>query len=163
MMKPYPGQNLLLPQIIFNYRLSRARRIIENCFGIAGSDRKPIIAKVDKAVQITKAVVVLHNFLMASRSPQDSHNYCHVNYIDEESAAGHQSGQRRSDATVNEWLVSMPTNGSNNYSRSAKEVRDDFKDYFNSPQGAIKLLTGRWTLSVVHQIHTMIDEQQLQK
>ena len=27
--------------------------------------------------------------------------------------------------------------GSNNYSRSAKEIRDDFRDYFNSEEGSV--------------------------
>ena len=89
----------MLPPRIFNYRLSRAIQIIENCFGVAVSHfrvfRKPIIAKVDKVIKITNAVVALHNFLMATRSPEDIHSYCPVNYTDKESAAGQQSGEER--------------------------------------------------------------------
>ncbi|XP_057296247.1 uncharacterized protein LOC130625202 [Hydractinia symbiolongicarpus] len=58
MMKPYPLQNLAKEKRVFNYRLSRARRVVENVFGIAASRfrflRRPIISKVDKVVLITK-------------------------------------------------------------------------------------------------------------
>ena len=68
LMKPFPSNNLPLDQRVFNYRLSRARRVIENTFGIVASRfrvlRRPIIASVGKVFLITKAIVALHKFLM---------------------------------------------------------------------------------------------------
>ena len=73
-MKPYPNHNIQLDQQIFNYRLSRARRIIENTFGIATTRfqifRRPIIAKQEKFILVTKAVVALHNNLMRNAQMQ---------------------------------------------------------------------------------------------
>ena len=46
LMKPYPTRNIELNQRIFNYRLSRVRRIVETVFGILtsrfGFFQKPI-------------------------------------------------------------------------------------------------------------------------
>ena len=71
LMKPYPRKNLSIQQIITNYRISRARRIVENAFGIATSRfrvfRRAINASVKTATEVTKAVVVLHNFLEESK------------------------------------------------------------------------------------------------
>jgi len=68
LLRPYPGRGGLTPeQDIYNYRLSRARRIIENIFGIIASQwriyRKPIIASPENAKLMVQATVCLHNWL----------------------------------------------------------------------------------------------------
>ncbi|KAH9360487.1 hypothetical protein HPB48_009650 [Haemaphysalis longicornis] len=54
---------------IFNYRLSRPRRIIENTFGIMVQRwrilRRPFKAKKENITQIVGACIILHNFLMS--------------------------------------------------------------------------------------------------
>ena len=136
MVKPYSRCNLDHEKNIFNCRISRARRIIENKFGIAALRfrifRRPIIAKVETVVGITKAVVALHNFLMRTRSADDINDYCPINLLNHRDHANNQLGQE-----VSEGLIPLQTTGSNNYSPSAKETRGDFKQYFNSLQGAV--------------------------
>ncbi|KAK4304444.1 hypothetical protein Pmani_023616 [Petrolisthes manimaculis] len=67
LMKPYPGKQLTADQRIFNYRLSRARRVSENAFGILAAKfrvfQQPINSKPEFVNKIIFAAVVLHNFL----------------------------------------------------------------------------------------------------
>jgi len=68
-LRPYPGRNITQEQRIFNYRLSRARRVVENAFGIMVARFRifqgPIITSLKTAEKIVKAAVVLHNFLLS--------------------------------------------------------------------------------------------------
>ena len=80
MMKPYPSQNRTIEEKVFDYRLSRARRIIENSFGIAAARfrifRRPINAKVSTVKSVTKMVFGLHNFLI-KKNREGYNQYCH--------------------------------------------------------------------------------------
>ena len=149
MMKPYPNQNIPMDQRIFNYRLSRARRIIENTFGIATTRfrifRRPIIAKTDKVIIITKAVVALHNYLMKKCTNVNNYNYCPSSYTDKDTTSGLILGDWRKEHVSSVGLQNIAQIGSNNYSREAKEVREDFKNYFCSSEGAVEWQVDRVT------------------
>lgn len=68
LLKPYSGKTLMGQSRIFNYRLSRSRRIIENVFGIISARfrvmRKPIHLDASKTKAVTLACCALHNFLI---------------------------------------------------------------------------------------------------
>ena len=120
-------------------RCSRARRIIENAFGIATSRfrifRKPIIVNTEKVILITRSVVALHNFVMKKCvSQSENYSYCPPSNVDQESPSGVVPGDWRKEEAVCDGLLSIEKLGSNNYSRTEKKVRDRFKNYFCSPE-----------------------------
>jgi len=82
MMRPYSGRNLETKKAIFYYRLSRARRVIENAFGILVSRwcvfRKPICMHPKTVDKIVIATICLHNFLKTinDSSQIENRTYC---------------------------------------------------------------------------------------
>ncbi|XP_050300320.1 uncharacterized protein LOC126738889 [Anthonomus grandis grandis] len=67
LLKPYSKRNLTQEEKIFNYRLSRARRISKNAFGILVSKfkvfKRPIELKPEKVDKVVMACCYLHNWL----------------------------------------------------------------------------------------------------
>ena len=142
MLRPYPGTYLPLNQRIFNYRLSRARRVIENAFGILATKfrifRRPIVAKPDKVTKITEAACALHNYLKISEAqcPPAARHYCPPGYVDQEDREGNIiPGDWRSHD--DNQLSSIHQIGGNRYSSSAKQLRDMLTNYFISTAGAL--------------------------
>lgn len=87
LMKPYSG---IYPkgskERIFNYRLSRCRRVVENAFGIVSSVfrvlRKPMLLQPEKAELVVMTCIYLHNFLRKSKTSNNL--YCPQNTLDKE-------------------------------------------------------------------------------
>ncbi|XP_011258301.2 protein ALP1-like [Camponotus floridanus] len=79
-MRPYPGRNMTLERRIFNYRLSRARRVVENAFDIMTSRwriyQKPMNTSLATTEAIVQATICLHNFMIKRD------NYCDDNFAD---------------------------------------------------------------------------------
>lgn len=117
LLRPFPGRVLNDNRRIFNYRLSRARQYIECSFGILSKKwrifQTNILVEPNFAVLITKAYCVLHNFV------------------------------RRRDGYNNDDILSCTMNditnqrGVGNSTTNAKEVREYFVNYFNTPEHAL--------------------------
>lgn len=73
-MKPYPNRGLTAQKRIFNYRLSRVRRVIENAFGVMTNRFRILLTTINlapnKVEDITLASCVLHNFLLVKNPKQ---------------------------------------------------------------------------------------------
>uniref|UniRef100_A0A8C5AZ13 DDE Tnp4 domain-containing protein n=1 Tax=Gadus morhua TaxID=8049 RepID=A0A8C5AZ13_GADMO len=67
LLRPFPGQHHTLEKRVFNYRLSRARLVVECAFGILASRlrmyRRVIGTSPEVAEVCVRATCVLHNFL----------------------------------------------------------------------------------------------------
>ena len=66
-MRPFARHGLTKERHIFNYRLSRARKVVENAFGILANQRRLYNCHINlnphNVTTVIKATVVLHNIL----------------------------------------------------------------------------------------------------
>lgn len=127
-LRPYPGRNITEEQKIFNYRLSRARRVVENAFGIMAARfricQRPIITSVETAEKIVKAIVVLHNFLL----PQPK--YCFPQFSDFISQSGNIIEGQWRQMEISSTFRRIGRAGGQAHSRYAANIREEFKNYF---------------------------------
>ncbi|CAH1989260.1 unnamed protein product [Acanthoscelides obtectus] len=129
-MKPYAFRNLHGEQRIFNYRLSRARRIIENAFGLASARfrilRRPIELGVEKLIHVVSAICVLHNFLM-TRSKRLYAPYGSFDVENHETGTIEPGEWRQST----QGLVDLHVNPHLRGNLEAKDVQREFTEYFH--------------------------------
>lgn len=133
-MKPYNTRcgPLTIKQKVFNYRLSRARRIVENAFGILAARfrifERPIPLSPEKVDSLVKASVAIHNWLRIT-SPSV---YFYRGCVDEENIdTGEIVPGSWRQAVNNEGLVSVRYGSKpRNPTKLAKQIRDDLADWF---------------------------------
>lgn len=126
-MKPFEGNpEAGSKERVFNYRLSRARRVVENAFGILSSVyrvlRKPILLEPEKATKVVLATVYLYNYLRRN-------NYSiPPEYYDREVDGSFIPGQWRSNipSTALLPLTAIPRRGT----VSAKDIRLHLATHF---------------------------------
>lgn len=134
LLKPYCSRQLTHKQRIFNYRLSRARRVVENTFGIMTCRFRLLLTaihkKPSKIVPIVMAIIALHNYLRR----ESSGTYLGKDAVDHEDA--------NYNVVEGEWrnenpLRSLGPTRNRNHAVAAKTLRDDMADYFSGPEGSV--------------------------
>lgn len=135
LMKPYSSRNLTRHERIFNYRLSRARRVVENAFGILANRFQVILTTMgqhaDTVRLIVKACVLLHN-LMRTRYPVLQNRLIDRPGADGNIAPG-EWRQGRNLVDIQYHQVQAP----NRASREGKMQRNLIKHWCNSPAGSV--------------------------
>lgn len=140
LMKPYGHRHLEPEQCVFNYRLSRARRTVENVFGIMASRFRLLHTEIRVKLKTTRRVVtamcILHNIL----NRRNASVYIPSGSIDQEDCnfAVQPAEWRRQ-----ETLDALRHGNARNARDIAKIQRDTISDYFNSSRGSVPWQTAR--------------------
>lgn len=129
-MKPFPMCDMTMAQRIFNYRLSRSRRIIKNVFGICSARfrvlLKPMELKPEKVNKVVLAVCALHNFLITRKSM-----YTTCADFDRENENGTiTEGNWRAEIQEEALLPLQPLQHPGWIPDDARAVRTQFMNYF---------------------------------
>lgn len=133
MMKPYSHRFQNDAERIYSYRLSRARRVVENAFGILAHRYRCLLTTIQlkprNAVRVVKACMTLHN-LLRTRYPH-AHN---AELDTEDDQHRLVPGAWREDAVLQD--VEVEGRGPR-MTKAGKEQRAYFKHYFLSEAGRV--------------------------
>lgn len=133
-MKPYSRRNLTPAERIYNYRLSRARRVVENAFGILASKfrlfQKPISLKLETLDKVVLACCAIHNWLKKTNPRYVTGDI--IDYEDEDHRVFPGSWRQNN----NSGLQNLPETNHRHPNMEAQQIRNKYRDYFNN-EGAV--------------------------
>ncbi|CAH1988985.1 unnamed protein product [Acanthoscelides obtectus] len=134
-MKPFSGTHRKGSlERIFNYRLSRARRIVENVFGISSAVfrilRKPMLLEPENAELVVMTIVLLHNFLRRNRHSRTLYNP--TGTFDTDIDGQFVLGNWRETPTKNMSSLIPIRSLPRKSPKEAQDIRNEFAAYFTS-------------------------------
>jgi hypothetical protein len=154
LMKPYAARKMSLREAVYNYRFSRARRVVENAFGILVARwrifRQPLCGKLETADYIVLAAVCLHNFIIRSREREVRERHIPERFVDTERNNGSiQNGLWQSHvAGDSSAITAAPPTRSRNPPKCAVRMRETLADFFSGvgavPWQVKRIRNGFW-------------------
>lgn len=146
MLKPYAHRHLTDREAVYNYRCSRARRVVENCFGIMAARFRVLRSEIQfspvKTNIIVSAICVLHNIMRR----RNGVSYMAPESVDQEANNYIVSpGSWRLHDNGGEPLLALQPSQARNSSNEAKRMREDLADYFLTPYGKVA-----WQMDHIH-------------
>jgi hypothetical protein len=139
LMKPVPRKNLTTEERIYNYRISRARRVVENAFGLLSNRFRCLLTTMgqrpETVTTIVMACCIVHNILREEVIASGINEGC---LLDQEAHDTHEviPGTWRSTGEMPD-LGPAPVRRGNFDTKNAKRVRDYLIEYVNGPAGSV--------------------------
>lgn len=134
MMKPYSHKSQEPTERIYSYRLSRARRVVENAFGLLQMRWRIFGRTMQQDVSVCKKLTMCACVL---------HNLTLQHYPIARTAVDHED--QGHDVVPGTWreeslnlMVQLMARRGPNYKRRAKAVRDYLAQYYSSDAGAVE-------------------------
>lgn len=127
-----------LQSVFCNYRISRARRIVENVFGIMSSVFRIFHSTMSVNLENVQSIVMtcayLHNFLRRNKHAQNLYNPIGTFDVEDTDNGAIIPGSWRND---DQRLTDLSHYHARNSTALAKETRDEFMHYFMSDRGRV--------------------------
>ncbi|KAK7501588.1 hypothetical protein BaRGS_00007019, partial [Batillaria attramentaria] len=132
LMRAYPGRGLDPRERIFNFRLSRARQVVDNVFGIMTERfavlRKPMCIKPERVAKVVLACCALHNMLRAETAKR---LYSPPGDVNSEDPVTHDIVPGDCAQPTGDGLKPLPREEWRS-TRIAHDARDELCDYFST-------------------------------
>jgi hypothetical protein len=134
MMKPFGNRGLTNEERIFNYRLSRARRVVDNAFGILANRFQVLLTTMQHHPSTVKLIVVACMVL---------HNMMRIRYPGLQNQQLDRAENQNRQLVLGAWRQGLNltdiqrVTGPNTASKDGKKQRNLIKHWVNSPAGEV--------------------------
>lgn len=130
LMKPYPNKGITHNEKIYNYRICRGRRIVENAFGILANRFQVLQITIKTRLKSTEIIVLaccaLHNYLRRTSS-----TYLTLTSVDWEDTKTGLLTEGAWRQSVRQLVGMKPRNRSGKKISLAETIQGYYRDFHN--------------------------------